>query len=116
MDLFILNIEKRPDGRLNVRCNADSDKAADLAVRGFLAVAHEFPEHAEDMKRLIAKDFRREKSRAEVLFDLLLYLLLLIGATVVLLAIIYGVHCIGAAALAWLERVEAAAISWAGGL
>lgn len=116
MEQLILNIEKCRDGSLNVRCSGDSTKAADLAVDGFRAIANEFPEHADDMKRRIYKDFRRERSKAEVLFDLFLYLLLLIGATVLLLAIVYGVHCIGAAALAWLERVEAAAISWAGGL
>lgn len=115
MKRVFLHIERLPNGRVSINSDGDSAQLAGLAVKGVRHIVRRNPEYADDMKAVIDRDFRRKRDTAEIIFEWFLYLLLAIGALVLLMAIIYGTHCLGAAALAWLERVEAAAIRWGSG-
>lgn len=113
MNEVYLTIRKTPEGHASVSSNGTSAELAGLAVNGVRHIAQEHPEHAGDMKSMIEKDFRKNnESFADALFRAVCSILLIIGLVIVLLALGYGLHCMGLFALHWLEKAEAAVTAW----
>ena len=111
MERVFLHIEKRPDGSVNIQSDGDSAQLAGLAVNGVRQITKDYPEYADDMKAMIDKDYRqRRKGKADILFDWLLGVMVLLGAAVLLVAIGWGMHSLCRAGIIWLERLEDVAV------
>ncbi len=111
-DTYLL-IRKTEDGRASVTASGPSAELAGLAVNGVRYVAGAHPEHTGEMRAMIDRDFRRKtEGLADMVFRFLCALFFCVGVVVVLLAIGYGLHCMGLWALHWLEKTEAAVTAW----
>lgn len=110
-----IHVEKLPDGNAQIYGEGDSSQLAGLAVTGVRWIIEKFPEHIDDMRTLLNKnfnDYEKPQMLSELIIKWIITILAFIGGCVIVLALIYGMGLVVEIGAHFLEKVEDAVMTW----